>query len=88
MIRSLSGEALPLPPPRTSNGFDFGSDPGVAFDSNGHAYYSYIVVFFSAGGSINGTEMAVAHSTDGGASWSATYFAPQTRAGSVSPSAT
>jgi hypothetical protein len=71
---SFTGVDLPLPPPRTQNGFDFGSDPGVAFDSNGNAYYSYIVVFFSTGGSINGTEMAVAHSTDGGLTWTATYF--------------
>src|SRR6478609_3933735 len=75
---TFTGVDLPLPPPRTNNGFDFGSDPGVAFDSNGNAYYSYIVVFFGAGGGINGTEMAVAHSTDGGATWTATFFNPQT----------
>lgn len=78
---TFTGVDLPLPPPRTNNGFDFGSDPGVAFDSKGNAYYSYIVVFFSAGGSINGTEMAVAHSSDGGATWAATFFAPQTGVG-------
>jgi hypothetical protein len=76
--QTFTGVDLPLPPPRTNNGFDFGSDPGVAFDSNGDAYYSYIVVFFGAGGGINGTEMAVAHSSDGGATWTATYFNPQT----------
>ena len=76
--KTFTGVDLPLPPPRTNNGFDFGSDPGVAFDSNGNAYYSYIVVFFSSGGAINGTEMAVAHSSDGGATWTATYFNPQT----------
>jgi Neuraminidase (sialidase) len=75
---TFTGVDLPLPPARTNNGFDFGSDPGVAFDSAGNAYYSYIVVFFSAGGSINGTAMAVAHSTDGGATWAPTYFAPET----------
>jgi hypothetical protein len=78
---TFTGVDLPLPPPRTNNGFDFGSDPGVAFDSNGNAYYSYIIVFFSAGGSINGTEMAVSRSTDGGLTWTATYFAPQTGEG-------
>ena len=78
---NFTGVDLPLPPPRTSNGFDFGSDPGLAFDSNGNAYYSYIIVFFSAGGSINGTEMAVARSHDGGLSWDATFFAPQTGEG-------
>jgi len=74
---TFTGVDLPLPLPRTNNGFDYGSDPGVAFDSAGHAYYSYIVVFFSAGGAINGTEMAVTHSTDGGATWTSTYFAPE-----------
>ncbi len=78
---TFTGVDLPLPPPRTSKGFDFGSDPGIAFDSNGVAYYSYIIVFFSAGGSINGTEMAVARSSDGGLTWTATYFAPQTGEG-------
>ena len=78
---TFSGVDLPLPPARTNNGFDFGSDPGVAFDAAGNAYYSYIVVFFSAGGSINGTAMAVAHSTDDGATWTSTYFAPETGAG-------
>jgi Neuraminidase (sialidase) len=70
-----------LPPPRTNNGFDFGSDPGVAFDANGNAYYSYIIVYFGAGGGINGTAMAVARSTDGGKTWTATYFNPQTGSG-------
>lgn len=79
--KTFTGVDLPLPPPRTQSGFDFGSDPSVAFDSNGNAYYSYIVVYFSGGGSINGTAMAVAHSTDHGATWSATYFAPQTGEG-------
>lgn len=79
--KTFTGVSLPLPPARTNNGFDFGSDPGLAFDSNGNAYYSYIVVFFSSGGAINGTEMAVAHSTDGGATWTATYFNPQTGSG-------
>jgi hypothetical protein len=65
---------LPLPPPISQNGFDFGSDPGVAWDLRGNVYYSYIVVFFSAGGSINGTEMAVARSADGGRSWTPTFF--------------
>jgi Neuraminidase (sialidase) len=39
------------------------------------------VVFFGAGGGINGTAMAVAHSTDGGATWDAVYFAPETGSG-------
>jgi hypothetical protein len=68
------GRDLPLPPPIGTNGFDFGSDPGVAWDLHGNVYYSYIVVFFSGGGSINGTEMAVARSSDGGQAWTATFF--------------
>jgi hypothetical protein len=79
--QTFAGSDLPLPPARTQNGFDFGSDPGLAFDADGRLFYSYIVVFFSAGGSINGTEMAVARSLDGGLSWAATYFAPQTGSG-------
>lgn len=68
------GVDLPLPPPVTNNGFDFGSDPGVAWDLHGNVYYSYIIVFFSKGGAINGTEMAVSRSSDGGQTWTATYF--------------
>src|SRR5258708_19224399 len=51
------GVDLPLPPPIARNGFDFGSDPGVAWDLRGNVYYSYIVVFFSAGATITGTHM-------------------------------
>ncbi len=71
---------LPLPPPLVNNGTDFGSDPGVAWDTHGNVYYSYIVVFFSNGGgvSINGTAMAVARSSDGGRTWTSTYFDQQT----------
>jgi hypothetical protein len=76
---------LPLPPPLVNNGTDFGSDPGVAWDTRGNVYYSYIVVFFSSGfingnkgKAINGTEMAVARSSDGGHSWTSTFFDQQT----------
>ena len=61
---SWGGVDLPLPP-AIGNGVTFGSDPGLAFDSQGNAFYSYIVVFFSQH-SFNGTEMAVARSGDGG----------------------
>jgi hypothetical protein len=76
--KTFTGVDLPLPPATANKGVDFGSDPGVAFDSSGNAFYSYIVVFFGAGGGINGTEMAVARSADGGAHWLSTYFAPET----------
>ena len=79
--KTFTGNDLPLPPPLTSGGFDFGSDPTIGFDSQGRAYYGYIVVFFSAGGSINGTEMAVARSADSGKTWTSTYFAAQTGSG-------
>jgi hypothetical protein len=74
--KSFGAVDLPLPPPATTNGVDFGSDPGVAFDTHGNVYYSYIVVFFNRTfGSIQGTEMAVAKSTDGGRTWpQATFF--------------
>jgi hypothetical protein len=66
---------LPLPPPATTNGTDFGSDPGVAFDTRGNVYYSYIVVFFNRFfQSIQGTEMAVARSSDGGKTWPQVTF--------------
>ena len=74
--KSWGAVDLPLPPPATTNGVDFGSDPGVAFDTRGHVYYSYIVVFFNRTfASIQGTEMAVAKSSDGGKTWpQVTYF--------------
>ena len=36
------------------------------FGTSGNLFYRYIVVFFSIGKGINGTELAVARSTDGG----------------------
>lgn len=66
---SWGGVDLPLPPAIGTNGTRFGSDPSLAFDTSNNVFYSYIVVFFSAGkgnGTINGTEMATARSSDGG----------------------
>jgi hypothetical protein len=63
--KSWGGVDLPLPPP-IGNGIDFGSDPTLAFDTRGNAFYGYIVVFFGRGNGINGTGLAVARSTDGG----------------------
>src|SRR5215813_13358993 len=60
------GVDLPLPPPKGANGIDFGSDPSLAFDTLGNVFYGYIVVFFGKGTGVNGTEIAVARSTDGG----------------------
>jgi hypothetical protein len=74
---------LPLPPPLSTNGTDFGSDPGVAFDTKGNVYYSYIVVFFNRTfHAIQGTEVAVAKSTDGGKTWpQVTFFNPNSGTG-------
>src|SRR5260370_38910182 len=71
---SWGGVDVPLPPPLSgTNDTRFGSDPSLAFDTQGNAFYSFFVVFFSApfhtpghGVGINGTEMAAARSTDGG----------------------
>src|SRR5438874_12817510 len=72
---SWGGVDLPLPPAKGANGIDFGSDPTLAFDTQGNVFYGYIVVFFGGGNGINGTEMAVAKSTDGGKTYpSVTFF--------------
>ena len=64
---SWGGVDLPLPPPLSgTNDTRFGSDPSLAFDTQGNVFYGYIVVFFANGSGINGTEMAVARSSDGG----------------------
>jgi hypothetical protein len=70
------GVDLPLPAAMGNNGTRFGSDPSLVFDTQGNAFYGYIVVFFGNGKGVNGTEMAVAKSTDGGATYpSAAFFA-------------
>lgn len=63
------GVDLPLPAAQGANGHRFGSDPSLAFDTQGNVFYSYIVVFFGNGNGVNGTEMAVARSGDGGKSY-------------------
>src|SRR2546422_6574617 len=72
--KSWGGVDLPLPPPIGANGVDFGSDPTLAFDSRGNVFYGYIVVFFSNGNGINGTEMAVARSSNGGKTYPTVTF--------------
>ena len=67
--RTWGGVDLPLPAAQGANGHRFGSDPSLAFDSRGNAFYSYIVVFFGNGNGITGTEMAVARSSNGGQSY-------------------
>ena len=66
---------LPLPAPISTNGQDFGSDPGLAWDTLGNIYYSYIVVFFNRTfHAVQGSEMAVGRSSDKGQTWTATFF--------------
>ncbi len=71
---SWGGVDLPLPPPKSKSGIDFGSDPTLAFDSRDNLFYGYIVVFFATGNGINGTQIAVARSTDGGKTYPTTTF--------------
>ncbi len=69
------GVDLPLPPPlQGTNDTLFGSDPTLAFDTSGNVFYGYIVVFFGNGNGINGTEIAVARSADGGRTYPTTAF--------------
>jgi hypothetical protein len=71
---------LPLPPPLSgTNDSRFGSDPTLAYDSSNNVYYGYIVVFFGGGNGVNGSQMAVARSTDGGKTYpQVSYFGFQT----------
>ena len=71
---SWGGVDLPLPPPKGANGIDFGSDPTLAFDTRNNLFYGYIVVYFGNGNGVNGSEMAVARSTDGGKTYPAVTF--------------
>src|SRR5260370_25953461 len=65
------GVDAPLAPPlQGTNDNRFGSDPSLVFDSRGNLFYSYIVVFFGGGNGVDGSQMAVARSTDGGMSYS------------------
>jgi hypothetical protein len=73
------GVDLPLPDPIGTNGQRFGSDPSLAFDTSGNVFYGYIVVFFGNGNGVKGSEIAVARSTDGGATYpTVTYFSFET----------
>ena len=57
---------FPRAPAKGANGTRFGSDPSLAFGTSGKRPYSYIVVFSGNGNGVNGSEVAVAKSTDGG----------------------
>src|SRR6266849_1375139 len=77
--KSWGSTDLPLPAAIGANGIRFGSDPTLAFDTQGNLFYGYIVVFFAkAFTGIQATEMAVARSNDGGATYpSVTLFSFQ-----------
>ena len=69
------GVDAPLPPPlQGTNDTRFGSDPSLAFDTRGNLFYSYIVVFFGNGNGVDGSEMGVARSRDGGQTYSQANF--------------
>jgi hypothetical protein len=72
--KTWGADDVPLPPARGANGIDFGSDPTLAFDTRGNLFYGSIVVFFGAGSGINGTELSVARSADGGQTWAPSFF--------------
>jgi len=72
--KTWGADDVPLPPAKGANGLDFGSDPTLAFDTQGNLFYGSIVVFFGAGSGINGTELSVARSTDGGQTWAPSFF--------------
>ncbi|MEY2482530.1 MAG: hypothetical protein QOK24_1058 [Verrucomicrobiota bacterium] len=71
---SWGGVDLPLPPSQGTNSINFGSDPTLAFDTRGNLFYGYIVVFFGNGAGVNGSQMAVARSTDGGRTYPTVTF--------------
>ncbi len=71
---SWGGVDLPLPSAQGTNSYNFGSDPTLAFDTRGNLFYGYIVVFFGNGSGVNGSQMAVARSTDGGKTYPAVTF--------------
>jgi hypothetical protein len=73
--KTWTGTDIPLPPPIGTNGIRFGSDPTLAFDSRGNLFYGSIVVFFGSGNGVNGSQMSVARSSDGGKTFPlATFF--------------
>lgn len=55
-------------PPTTP--YDFTGDPGVAFTQSGRVYFSNLVSDGTSGGPMTAPSIAVAHSDDGGLSWS------------------
>jgi hypothetical protein len=70
------------------NSFRFGSDPSLAYDTQGNVFYSFIVVYFSnfrgSGANIDGTELVVARSTDGGQTYPSSALSPSRRARTIS----
>ena len=72
--KSWGAVDLPLPATQGTNSINFGSDPTLTFDTQGNAFYGYIVVYFGNGSGVNGSEMAVARSTDGSKTYPTVTF--------------
>src|SRR5437868_9616402 len=72
--KSWGAVDLPLPATQGTNSINFGSDPTLTFDTRDNVFYGYIVVFFGNGAGVNGSEMAVARSTDGGKTYPTVSF--------------
>ncbi len=69
--------ALPRPPPLLGSDWIAQGDPGVAWDTRGNVYFSQIVFFRVSGPQVlvvKGAEIGVDKSSDGGRTWTPTYF--------------
>ena len=71
---SWGGVDLPLPARSARTACVSGPTRRWLSTPRGNLFYGYIVVFFSAGNGIKGTEMAVARSTDGGKTYPQVTF--------------
>ncbi len=65
--------AIPRPPLIPNSSFSSEGDPGVAWDTRGHVYFSHVVFFLTSSGAIVGAEIGVGKSSDGGRTWTVTY---------------
>ena len=52
------------------DGYDFTSDPAIAFDARGNAYYATVGFVYGQGGGQTNPDVLVAQSRDGGETWS------------------
>ncbi len=69
--------ALPRPPLLLGSDWITQCDPGLAWDTRGNVYFSQIVLFRVSGTQVTevkGVEIGVDRSSDGGLTWTPTYF--------------